>query len=361
MRFGLIGCGRISQKHLSSLAAIAGAELVAVSDVVPESMDRAEQQFLALTGRSGSIKKYVEYGSLLADPEVEVAIVAASSGQHAKIAKAALYAGKHVVLEKPMTLSLKEADDIISLAAARERTVLVCHQLRYRPIMQTIKKYVENRSLGQIHLGVVSMRIHRPAEYYQAAPWRGSWREDGGMLLNQGIHMVDLLQWFLGEITTVYGDIRKGPIEKETEDVALGLLTFASGAKGMIEANTVTYPSNLEYSLSLFGEHGTLSIGGPQMDQIYRWAYKNQIESEEHIALLAKQKNEHVMMYQDLIDSIQQGSKEVLIHAREGKKALETIFALYQSAVTARPVVLPLHQFETAQLSDIMKTTGWLT
>lgn len=360
MRFGIIGCGRIAQKHLSSLAAIPEAELVAVSDIVFQSMERAEEQYRTLGKPAARLQKYTDYRLLLADPKVEVAVIATASGLHAPIAKAALYAGKHIVVEKPMTLSLKEADEIIALAHAQKRTVLVCHQLRYRPIMQTIKRYVEQQALGHIYLGVVSMRIHRPASYYSAAPWRGSWRDDGGMLLNQGIHMVDLLQWFLGDVTTVYGDMAKGPIDKETEDVALGLLTFASGAKGMIEANTVTYPQNMEYAISLFGEQGTLSIGGPQMDVIYRWACREQTDREEQIAELAKIKDEHVTMYRDLMEKIGRGSTDVLVHAREGKKTLETIFAMYQSSVTSRPVLLPLADFATAQLSDFMKESGWL-
>lgn len=361
MRFGLIGCGRIAQKHLTSLAAIPEAELVAVSDLVPENMERAVKQYQSGKQQDTSIRTYADFGSLLADSEVEVVIIATSSGLHASIARAALVVGKHIVLEKPMTLSLKDADDLIALAESQQRKVLVCHQLRYRPIMQAIKRHVEAQALGQIYLGVITMRIHRPTSYYAAAPWRGSWREDGGMLLNQGIHMIDLLQWFLGDVTTVYGDMTKGPIEKETEDVALGLLTFANGAKGMIEANTVTYPENMEYSLALFGEHGTLAIGGPQMDQIHRWAYKDQTESEEQASRLAKQKDEHITMYRDLLHAISQKTEQVLVHAREGRKALETIFSIYQSAVTSREVALPLSQFSTAQLSDIMKTTGWLS
>nr|WP_277603141.1 Gfo/Idh/MocA family oxidoreductase [Brevibacillus sp. SYP-B805] len=227
--------------------------------------------------------------------------------------------------------------------------------------MQTIKSYVERGALGDIYLGVVSMRIHRPATYYTEAPWRGSWKEDGGMLLNQGIHMIDLLQWFLGDVKTVYGDVAKGPLAKETEDVALGLLTFAGGSKGMIEANTVTYPRNLEYAISLFGEKGTIAIGGLQLDQIRRWECQEQWHTAEEIARLAQEKNEHAAMYQDLADAVANRTGGVLVDGREGRKALETIFALYQSAVTSRPVTLPLPDFRTSDMKSSLQKDGGLS
>lgn len=355
MRFGIIGCGRIAEKHIATLSQIPEISLVALSDLYETTMERAEALYQEkMQGKVvPPISKYQEYRALLADENVEVVIIATSSGLHSSIAKEALYAGKHLVLEKPMTLSLKEADDLIALAAALNRTLLICHQLRYRPIMQKIKQYVDTQALGSIYLGVTNLRIFRPHAYYEAAPWRGSWREDGGMLLNQGIHMIDLLQWFLGDVKTVYGDISKGPLKKETEDVAIGLLTFANGAKGMIEANTITYPNNMEYGISLFGEHGTISIGGAQLERIYRWQCAACTETEAELTQLAAVKDEHLRMYRDFLQQLSTGSSTALIDGREGKKALETIFALYQSAVTSRPVTLPLPSFSTADMERL--------
>jgi UDP-N-acetyl-2-amino-2-deoxyglucuronate dehydrogenase len=355
LRFGIIGCGRIAERHIASIASIKEASLVAVSDIVVENMAKAESQYHVQAEVDDPLRKYKDYQVLIADPDVDVVVVASLSGLHAEMARAALRAGKHVVLEKPMTLSLGEADELIALAEAQKRTLLVCHQLRYRPIMQTIKTYLERQALGRIYLGVVTMRIHRSADYYTAASWRGSWREDGGMLLNQGIHMVDLLQWFLGDVKTVVGDLLKGPIPKETEDVALGLLTFENGAKGMIEANTITYPNNLDYSLTLFGETGTISIGGPQLDRIDRWACHEQWHGEERLAALAQEKDEHHAMYRDLMDTLSDRKSDVLIHGREGRRALETIFAIYQSAAMSQPVTLPLTDFRTADLRNSLK------
>lgn len=350
VRFGIVGCGRIAERHVQTIAALQGAELVAVSDIMEERMKLMEYLYRRHKSSNSTVKKYKQYREMLFDPKIDVICITTMAGLHAPIAKEALNARRHVVLEKPMSLSLKDADDIINLAESRSLCVLVCHPLRYRPIMQKVKECIDSEALGPIYLGTISLRLQRSKEYYGAAGWRGSWTKDGGMLINQGIHLVDLLQWFLGDTKQVFGSIVKGPLPKETEDAATGLITFQNQARGVIEANTITYPNNMDYSISLFGEKGTISIGGLILNKIIRWNLAGYPFQQTDAVQLIEDTNEHIYMYQDLLDYLNGSRKNVLMNAREGRRSLETIFGLYKSAASNKPITMPLSSFSTASM-----------
>ncbi|MFO6498258.1 MULTISPECIES: Gfo/Idh/MocA family protein [Bacillus] len=350
LHFGLIGCGYMSRKHLRALNLCDGAELSAVSDVQNERMAEAAEYYAAMGSTKRNIARYEQYHDLLADENVEAVIIAAVSGLHAEMAKKSLLAGKHVVLEKPMTLSLKDADDIIELAERKSLKLMVCHQMRHRPIMRKIKDTIEQGKLGKPYLGAVSLRLNRSPAYYEAAAWRGSWEKDGGMLVNQGIHLIDLLQWFLGDVKSVYGDMLTVSPAKETEDVALGVLTFGKQAKGVIEANIVTQPNNLGSSLSIFAENGAISLEGPSLNKINRWFIAGKEKDRKEAEKLIDQEGEQTAMYQNFISAVQ-SDEPLLIDGYEGKKALQTIFGIYQSALSKRVVELPLPSFQTADMN----------
>ncbi|GIN68755.1 Gfo/Idh/MocA family protein [Bacillus sonorensis] len=349
LRVGLIGCGYMAKKHLRALSGCQEAELAAVSDVEKDRMAEAAEYYASLRGESSAIAHYPQYTSLLADTKIEAVIIAAVSGLHAEMAKQSLLAEKHVILEKPMTLSLEEADELIQLAEQKNLKLMVCHQMRHRPIMKKIKETIAEGKLGKPYLGAVSLRLNRSPAYYAAASWRGSWEKDGGMLINQGIHLIDLLQWFLGDVTSVYGEILTAAPGKETEDVAAGILTFANGAKGIIEANIVTQPNNLGSSLSIFGENGTISLEGPSFNRISRWYIAGEEGDIEEASQLIALSGEQSAMYQNFIRAVQDG-EPLLIDGKEGKKALEAIFGIYQSALIKQPVRLPLSSFQTSDM-----------
>ncbi|WP_435924338.1 Gfo/Idh/MocA family protein [Paenibacillus sp. DYY-L-2] len=350
IKFGLVGCGRISDRHIRSLAACEGAELAALFDVQPERMVAAEEEYATLSGNKGEIAKYTEMGQLLQDPQVQAVIIATPSALHAKLANEAIRSGKHVLLEKPMALSLADADEIISLAQKHGVIVQVCHQLRYKKVMTQVKDLIDSGAMGKLYLGVVSMRLQRSAAYYEAAPWRGTWKQDGGMLLNQGIHLIDLLQWYLGDGERIYGSLQRGLLMKETEDVAAGVVNFQGGAIGIIEANTVTYPGNYDNGITLFGEKGTVSIGGIRLDEIRKWSFA---DPEVPEPVMDHAGEEHVRMYKRFIEAAENGAVVGLLDAKEGKKALELIFALYDSALKGRSVPIPLTSFRTEMMSDL--------
>lgn len=346
VRFGLVGCGRIAASHVSTLAQFPQVLLTAISDPIAEQMERIETQVRANHRRDVPLKKYADYRELLLDPEIEVVIIATSSGTHAEIAKQALVTGKHVVLEKPMALSIADAKDLISLTDATKKTLLVCHQMRYRPLLRKIKELMEREQFGEIYYGNVHLRLHRSKEYFLESPWRGTWSEDGGMLLNQGIHMVDLLVWLLGDVKEVYGIVTRRSDIKEIEDAALGILTFANQCYGIIEANTISYPNNVGYELSLFGEKGTIILGGPSLNKIVRWQIQDDSIEDEELDFLLKDVDDRYYMYLDLLDSLE-NSRSVYVDAKEAYKSLEAVFGVYHSSLFRLPIPFPLNSFST--------------
>lgn len=351
VRFGLIGCGFISRKHLRALSSCEAAQLVAISDLQETRMAETKKFYQTISEKNQPIKCYKDYQEMLADSQIDAVIIASFSGLHATMAKDALHLRKHVVLEKPMALSIEESNALIALAQKQQRELMVCHQLRFRPLMQKIKKMIDEGRLGKPYLGVSSIRINRSPDYYSAAAWRGKWASDGGMLINQGIHLVDLLQWFLGDVKTVYGEINQVSSLKETEDVAVGIIHFKNKAKGMVEANIVTQPNNIGYSLSIFCEKGTIVIEGPSLNQVTRWYIDGEEVSKEELERLQSDENEQIHMYQDFIEAVNSPDQHVLIDGMEGKKALEIIFAMYQSELTKQAVHLPLPSFSTTDMS----------
>lgn len=351
LSFALIGCGSVAAKHVAAIAACPDAKLAAVCDVSPERMDRMAALWRSARGENEDISRFTDYRRLLADPSLDVAVIATISGLHAPIALEALKAGKHVVLEKPIALSLDDADEMIRLATGRGLHVQVCHQLRYRPLMRKIHALVTGGALGNILAASVKLRIYRPPSYYDTSGWRGTWEHDGGMLLNQGIHAVDLLQWFLGSPVRVYGEIFSRSSSKETEDAAAGILTFPGGARAMIEANSVTLLGNLEQSLFLLGDKGVISLGGTDWNRLERWYIEGRPHAEEEAKeLLQVRGEERLRMYQALIRSCRGHGDAELIRLPEARNALEIVFALYLSACTGNVQHLPLAGFSTLQM-----------
>ncbi|WP_433938852.1 Gfo/Idh/MocA family protein [Paenibacillus lautus] len=348
---GLIGCGSIAVKHIESIARFPEAKLAALCDVNTAQMKELADLWFLKRGENESIITYSDYEELLADPSIAIVIIATISGTHAAIAKAALQANKHIVLEKPAALSLQEVDELIQLAAQRKRIVQVCHQLRYRPLFKKIKELIATGALGKIVAASVKLRIFRPAHYFQLAPWRGTWEHDGGMLLNQGIHAIDLLQWNIGMPSQIYGGLYSHNLTtKETEDVAIGLMMFPNGTQAIIEANSVTPPENLEQSLFLLGDKGTICISGPKMERIDRWYIEGYPHAEEEALLLLQDKDEHVSMYRVMIDACQGKHSGDLVTLEESRRSLELIFALYSSATKSEIQQLPLDEFSTLQM-----------
>ena len=351
LRVGLVGCGFISEKHLKTMSRLNELSLVAVSDIRQERMEKVVRHYQSLD-KQMTISRYTDYHDLLEARNIDIVIISVVSGLHAEIAIKALQQGKHVIVEKPLALSLQDTNRIIDLAEKHHKKVLVCHQLRYKPMLQKLQELLQQGYFGAPYFGMVSLHLNRSSDYFASAAWKGTWKKDGGMLINQGIHMIDLLVWLMGDVESVYGEIATNEKNKEIEDVATGIITFKNHAKGLIEANTITKPRNLGYSLSIFARKGTICLGGQGLNEIEHCYHEDYAHLERDLLSLSKDSDEHYRMYQDFLKAIKEDSQH-LMTPEEGKKALETIFALYHANNNQKPTILPMDDFSTKEMRKV--------
>lgn len=353
MRYALIGCGRISTNHI--YAALENhLEIVAVCDIIPENMEQLLKRH-HLEGDT-SIRRYTDYKVLLAENDIELASIATESGLHARIAIDCIKQGVHTVIEKPMAMSIADADRIIELAEYKGVKVSVCHQNRFNIAVQEMRKALEAGRFGKLSHGSVHVRWNRNAEYYKQAPWRGTWEHDGGALMNQCIHGIDLLRWMLGdEVEEVYGTIRQcfHPY-LEAEDVGMAVVRFKNGVFATVEGTTNVYPENLEETLYLFGENGTVKLGGKAANEIDVWKFADMEEVDRCNSGLKEEAanvygNGHARLFADMVAAVRD-DRRPYVDAFAGKRALELVLAIYQSQKEGRVVKLPLKEFSSLDM-----------
>ena len=339
IRFGIIGCGRIAPKHAESIVALPDAELVGVCDIVPE---RAQ----AFADKYGAAP-YTDYRAMLERPDLDVVTIATPSGLHAEIGIAAAGAGKHVMVEKPMAMTLKSADELIAACRAAGVKLAVIHQNRFNKSIKLLRQALEAGRFGKLTHGQATIRWNRDQNYYAQAPWRGTKLQDGGVLMNQSIHNIDLLQWMFGPAESVFGYTATQLRQIEMEDVGAAVIKFRNGAIGLIEAASTIYPKNIEETLNIFGATGSVIVGGIAVNRIEVWEFPDAEEEKQQI--FASQESDPPTVYgfghreiiQDMIDALRQ-DREPAIPGEEGRKALEIILAIYKCQETKQPVVLPL-------------------
>lgn len=354
MKYALIGCGRIATNHVKAVLNN-GLEFVAACDVVPENI----QTLLAKHGLENdpSIARYTDYKQMIAEhPELELVAIATSSGAHAEIALYCIDHGINVIIEKPMAMNMADAEEIIRRSEAKHVKVCACHQNRFNVAVQKTRKALEAGRFGKLSHGSIHVRWNRNKEYYDQAPWRGTWAEDGGCLMNQCIHGIDLLRWMMGdEVESVYGVTRQQFHHYlEAEDVGMAVVKFKNGAIGTIEGTTNVYPKNLEETLYLFGEKGTVKIGGKSTNNLDVWDFADETEADQANKGLEEQTsnvygNGHTSLYADMMDAIRNDRKPY-VDAVAGRNALEMILAIYKSMKTGAPVTLPLTDFASTDM-----------
>ena len=267
MKYALIGCGRIAVNHMK--AAINNKlEIVAVCDVLPEKMEALLEKYDLQN--DPSIKRYTDYKQMLAENDITLASIATESGIHAQIALYCIDHGVNVIIEKPMAMSMDDAEEIVRRSEEKHVKVSACHQNRFNVAVQQMRKALETGRFGKISHGSIHVRWNRDHSYYDQAPWRGTWAQDGGCLMNQCIHGIDLLRWMMGnEVEEVYGVTKQQFHDYlECEDIGMAVVKFKNGAVGTIEGTTNVYPKNLEETLYLFGETGTVKLGGTSTNNI---------------------------------------------------------------------------------------------
>ena len=354
MKYALIGCGRIATNHVKAVLNN-NLEFVAACDI---ELDNIET-LLAKHNleKDESIKRYADYKEMIKNhPDLELIAIATSSGAHAEIALYCIDNGINVIIEKPMAMNIADAEEIIKRSTEKGVKVCACHQNRFNVAVQKTRKAIESGRFGKLSHGSIHVRWNRNKDYYTQAPWRGTWAEDGGCLMNQCIHGIDLLRWMMGnEVDSVYGVTRQQQHHYlEAEDVGMAVVTFKNGAIATIEGTTNVYPQNLEETLYLFGEDGTVKLGGKSTNNIDVWDFKDETEADKENKGLEEQTsnvygNGHTSLYADMIDAVNT-NRAPYVDAVAGRNALEMILAIYKSMKTGAPVKLPLTDFASTDM-----------
>jgi UDP-N-acetyl-2-amino-2-deoxyglucuronate dehydrogenase len=338
IRFALVGCGVIAPVHARSIDELPDAKLVAVCDILPEKAHLLSAFYPA--------DEYIDYHEMLLRDDVDVVVVLTPSGLHAEVGIAAAEAGKHVIVEKPMDVSLAKADALI--AACRKAGVKLCSisQHRFDPAVIALKQAVMAGQLGQLNFGGSHTKWYRSQEYYDSGSWRGTWELDGGgALINQSIHYVDLLQYVLGPVEELHAYCSSRAHERiEVEDIAVAAVKFRSGAIGLLEGSTAAYPGFVA-RLDVYGTNGSVII---ENDQITQWQMRSEIpcpvepEPSGFIGGTSSKDIWHLSHKRQIADMIAaiRADREPLVNGLEGRKPLEIVLAVYESARTGKTVRL---------------------
>lgn len=338
VKFAIVGCGRVSSRHVDALSKkVPGANIVAVCDRVKS---RAEKCGFGL-----GVPAYTNLDKLCADVDVDVIDVATPSGDHYPRVMQALSLNKHVVVEKPIALRLEHVDDMTREARSRNLKLWVIHQNRYNPPVVEAKHCLDSGRLGKLVEGTVRVRWFRDQSYYSQDDWHGTWAMDGGVISQQAIHHVDALRWFMGEVESVEARCETRLVDMECEDICVATLRFKNGALGVIEGMTAARPRDMEASLSIMGERGTIILGGLAMNEIDFWEFTEPQPEDSWVPELFSQDVPnaygfgHDVLFSRVVESVLQNAP-IEIPAEEGRKALEILHAVYASHELGRRVSL---------------------
>lgn len=344
LRYALIGCGRISPNHISA-ALKNNLKIIAICDLKEEKMDSLIDEF----NLKDETKKYISYKEMIDNENIDLIAIATESGNHAEIAKFCIKRKINLIIEKPIALSLKDIDEIINLRDKFNVIVTPCHQNRFNKSIQKIREAVETNRFGKLFHGTAHVRWSRKKDYYLQASWRGTWEQDGGVLMNQSIHNIDLLRWMMGnEIKEVFAytdNLNHDYIE--AEDLGLALIKFSNGSYGIIEGTTNIYPTNLEETLFIFGQKGTVKVGGKSVNKIEEWIFNDFLDKPDDVKIVNSENPPnvygygHTPLYEDVIDSIKY-NRTPFITVEHGRMAVELVLAIYKSSYESTPVKLPL-------------------
>jgi len=339
LKFALVGCGRISYKHAEILSSeLKNACLAAVCDI--------DEKKAKSTGEKYKVPFYNSYADMLTSEEIDVVCILTESGKHAEqtIDIVKNYK-KHIVVEKPMALSLSDADEMIKVCDEYGVKLFVIKQNRYNIPVIKLRDALENNRFGKLVMGTVRVRWSRNQAYYDQDAWRGTWAMDGGVFTNQASHHIDLLEWMLGEPVSVFAKSATQLVDIETEDTGVAIIKFSNGAIGVVEATTAVRPKDLEGSLSILGEKGSVEIGGFAVNEMKIWNFTEPTPEDERVIDEYKENPAnvygfgHLRYLESVVDSIV-NNKRALVDGLEGRKSLELISAIYESIETGTEIHL---------------------
>ncbi len=341
IRVGLAGCGRISENHIKAIQQFSNdLELTALCDSDPQSL----QQAANWVGKS--VVCYDHYTPFLSEENIDVVSLCTPSGLHAQQAIQAARAGKHVITEKPMATRWQDGLAMVRACDENRVRLFVVKQNRHNKSLQRLKQAIEQGRFARIYLVTVNVFWCRPQNYYNQAKWRGTWELDGGAFMNQASHYVDLLHWLIGPIASVQAMMGTLARDIEAEDTGVMTLRWRAGALGSVNVTMLTYPKNLEGSITILGEKGSVKIGGIALNKIEHWEFADKQAEDEQVEAASYETESvygfgHALYYQNVIDVLR-GEAEPRTDGRSGLKSLELLVAAYLAARDGCQISLPL-------------------
>lgn len=361
INLAIIGCGRISNKHVQAVIENnKQINLVACCDIIKERADKKVQEYLDkrkdIFMKNQLLRVYIDYKKLLERENIDLVAICTESGYHAEIAIDCMKVGKHVIVEKPMALSTEDAEKMIEVSKKNNVKLCVSHQNRFNQSIQKLRKAIIDGRFGKIIAGNARILWNRDENYYKQAAWRGTYELDGGCLMNQCIHNIDLLQWMLGgDIRWVHGDVSNNIHPYiEAEDYGSIQIKFQNGVIGNVEGTVCVYPKNLEETLTIIGEKGIVVVGGLAVNKIQTWRFSDGMDFEESVMSECNTEVDsvygtgHTPLYRDMIQAIKENNRPY-IDGESGKKAMEIILAAYKSSLEEKRIRFPLEKIESKE------------
>lgn len=353
----IIGCGRISHKIAEGVAKNKDRmKLVVLCDPIEKKMFETEKTYNKKIESEVELSKYKDYKEILNKNKIDIAIISTESGYHEEIGLYFLENGVNVIIEKPIAMSIQGAQKLVEKAKEKGVKLAACHQNRFNHPIQLLKKAILEDRLGKIYTGTARVLWYRDDNYYNQASWRGTWKLDGGTFMNQCIHNIDLLNWMMdSEIDTVYSIANTFSRKIEGEDYGVILIQYKNGKIGTVEGSVITYPKNLEETLTIVGEKGTVVIGGTAVNKVDTWRVDGDKE-EDFKKVDCGDPNSiygygHEALYKDFIEAIEE-NREPLVDGEAGLLAVKIILAAYKSRKIGAPVKFSeLEKFSTKEMS----------
>lgn len=337
--FAIVGCGRIAANHYAALQQ--HADNAVLSAICDDNLERLEEK-----AHIWNARPFGSYDRLLRDADCDAVVLCTPSGLHAQQAIQAAQRGKHVITEKPMATRWKDGLDMVKACDDARVRLLVVKQNRRNATLQLLKRAVQEKRFGKIYMVHMNVFWTRPQSYYDSAAWRGTWEMDGGAFMNQASHYVDLLEWLIGPIADVQAMTATLARDIEVEDTGVLNVRWRNGALGSMSVTMLTYPKNLEGSITIIGEKGTVRVGGVAVNEIQIWDFAEAMEYDTQItdasyATTSVYGYGHPLYYQNIIEVLR-GTAEPETDGREGLRSLEVLIAAYMSARDNKTISLPL-------------------
>ena len=339
IRFGIIGCGRISKNHINAILDMGEcSEIVAVCDIDENKLKIAQQ----LTSARG----FSDLSSMLKESKIDICVLCTPSGLHASQTKEIANLGISIITEKPMATKLEDAKDMVKICDLNKVRLFVVKQNRFNPTLTLLKKALDKNRFGKIYTVNMNVFWTRPQSYYDQGGWRGCWEFDGGAFMNQASHYVDLLRWLIGPVESIFSFTSTLSRNIEAEDTGVVSLKWRNGTLGSMNVTMLTYPKNLEGSITILGENGSVKLGGVALNEILHWDFTDSDPDDNEIKNANYETSSiygfgHPLYYKNVID-VMKGIDIPLVDGREGLKSLEVIIGIYLSSRDGKKVSLPL-------------------